>query len=122
MQASVWCSQCGCYGHRPMDCDNEIMWTRPRTLEELIPEDVRNRWDIDTETPIQWLTPSLADGEREIANSNTIEIRLRDGKIREFMKANKILTVHKMEGNLQKLRQWAVSQGKKIRLIQDKDK
>lgn len=124
VRASAWCSQCGCYGHRPSECDAGITWARPRTLEELIPADVRERWDIDTETAIVWLKPSLEDAEREIAESNTVEIRYRDGrmdnKIREFMKANKIVTVHKMDGNIQKLRAWAVSQGKKLRLVQEK--
>ena len=100
------------------------MWTRPRTLEELIPGDVRERWDIDTATNIVWLPADLEDAEREIAENNTIEIRYREGrmdnKIREVMKANRIVTVHKMDGNLQKLRAWAVSQGKKIRLVQEK--
>jgi hypothetical protein len=124
VRASAWCSQCGCYGHRANDCEQNIMWRRPRSLEELIPNDVRQRWDIDTETLIVWTKPDLQDAEREISDVNTIEIRYRDGKmdnkIREYMKANRIITVHKMDGNLQKLRAWAVSQGKKIRLVQEK--
>jgi hypothetical protein len=123
IQASMWCSQCGCYGHRPDDCEKHIMWKRPRNLEDLIPHDVRERWDIDTETPIVWLTPSLYDAEREIPNINTIFLHYRegrmDGKIREFMKANKIPTVHKMDGNLMRLREWAVFHGKKLCLQQD---
>ncbi len=99
------------------------MWDRPRTLEELIPVDVRERYDIDTETMIQWTKPTMYDAEREIAEINTIEIRFREGqkdsKIREYMKQNKIVTVHKMDGNIQKLRAWAVSHGKKVRLVQE---
>jgi hypothetical protein len=97
---------------------------RPACLEDLIPEDVRGRWDIDTRTPIVWLTPSLDDCEREIADINTIEIRYPEGKqdsrIRETMRRLGVPTVHKMEGNLQKLRMWAVEHGKKVRLIQEK--
>lgn len=105
------------------------MWTRPRTLEELIRPDVKERWGIETDTPILWTTPTLSDAEREIADVNTIEIRYRTGigrdtrldqRLREVMKQNKIASVHSAEGNLQKLRTWAVSQGKKIRLIQEK--
>jgi hypothetical protein len=124
VRASAWCSQCGCYGHRPGECDQTLMWTRPRTLEELIPSDVRERWDIDTATQIVWMKADLEDAEREIAENNTIEVRYREGKmdskIREIMKTNRIITVHKMDGNIQKLRSWAVSQGKKIRLVQEK--
>ena len=99
---------------------------RPQTLEELIPIDVRERWGIQTCTPIQWESNSyniLETQEREIADGNTIEIRYKEGrqdsKIREVMRAHKVQTVHKMETNLQKFREWAVSQGKKVRLIQE---
>ena len=126
VQASFWCSQCSCYGHQPVDCDEARHVWRPRTLEELIPADVRERWGIDTETPIVWPARpiTLEDAEREIAETNTIEVRYHGGKpdcrIREVMRQYKIPTVHKMEGNIQKLRSWAVSQGKKVRIIQEK--
>jgi hypothetical protein len=103
------------------------MWTRPTTLEELIPPEVRARWGIQTETPIIWTKPSLEQAEREIADVNTIEIVYAkkgkgslDSRLREYMKANRIPTVHSESGNLAKLRMWAVSQGKKIRLVQEK--
>jgi len=129
VRASLWCSQCSCYGHRPIECDEARHVWRPRTLEELIPADVRERWDIDTTTQIVWHAPScrpltVEDAEREIANTNTIEVRYREGKqdnrIREVMRHLKIPTVHKMDGNIQKLRMWAVSHGKKVRLVQEK--
>jgi hypothetical protein len=122
--ASFWCSQCGCHGHLPSACDEVTHVDRPRTLEELIPEDVRARWGITTSTPIIWTKPTLAVQEREIAESNTIEVRYREGKqdskIREIMRFYKIPTVHKMEGNIQKLREWAVANGKKVRLLQER--
>jgi hypothetical protein len=97
---------------------------RPAYLEDLIPADVRERWDIDTKTPIVWLRPDLEDCEREIAEPNTIEIRYPEGKldsrIRDTMKRLHIPTVHKMDGNLLKLRTWAVQHGKKVRLVQEK--
>lgn len=125
VRASLWCSQCSCYGHRPAECDEAKHIWRPRTLEELIPADVRERWDIDTTTPIVWTGPvSIDDAEREIAETNTIEVRYKEGKqdnrIREVMRTLKIPTVHKMDGNIQKLRAWAVSHGKKVRLVQER--
>jgi len=95
---------------------------RPATLEELIPADVRERWDLQTETPIVWSgSQTLEDIEREIADTNTIEVRFREGKrdsrIREVMNGLKIKTVHKMEDNLQRLRSWAIACGKKVRLV-----
>lgn len=125
VRASFWCSQCSCYGHRAAECDEARHVWRPQTLEELIPADVRKRWGITTQTNIIWNTPlTLEDAEREIADLNTIEVRYREGKqdnkIREVMRALKIPTVHKMEGNIQKLRAHAVSLGKKVRLVQEK--
>lgn len=124
VRASLWCSQCGCHGHRPAECEEIVHVTRPRTLEELIPADLRERYEISTDTPIVWHWPTLEQAEAEIADTNTIEVRYRDGKrdakIREVMRHYKVPTVHKMDGNIQKLRSWAVSQGKKVRLIQEK--
>ncbi len=98
--------------------------TRPRTIEDLIPSDVRERWGIETVTPIIWSWPTLEDQEREIADINTIEVRYREGKmdakIREVMRSLKVATVHKMDGNIQKLREWAVRNGKKVRIVQEK--
>jgi hypothetical protein len=121
---SLWCSQCSCYGHLADTCDVARHVWRPATLEELIPADVRERWGIRTRTPIIYeRTLSLEDAEREIAESNTLEIRYREGKqdnrIREVMRGLKIPTVHKMDGNILKLRTWAISQGKKVRLVQE---
>lgn len=124
IRASFWCSQCGCYGHRPSECTEVTHTIRPRTLEELIPADVREQWGITTETPIVWTKPSIDVAEREIEDINIIEVRYYDGKmdsrIREVMRAHKVPTVHKMDENLLKLRKWALSQGKKVRLIQEK--
>jgi len=128
VRASAWCSQCGCNGHRPSECTEHIPWTRPSTLEELIPADVKKRWNLKTATRIQWSEPELEDAEREIADINVIEIRYHvegksnrlDARLREFMKLNKVQTTHKMDDNIMTLREWAVYQGKKIRLIQEK--
>lgn len=104
------------------------MWTRPATLEELIPADVRERWNINTSTNIGWKLPTNDDAQREIADLNTIEIqcikkednKIRDSKIREFMKLNKIHTTHKMDDNIRVLFNWAITKGKKIRIVQEK--
>ena len=124
--ASLWCSQCSASGHTAITCDRVVHVTRPRTLEELIPADVRARWGITTHTLIVYPTEmSLEDKEREIGDGSVIEIRYGpsmtlDSSLRTYMKAQrpKIDTVHKMEGNLLKLRMWAVGQGKKIRILQ----
>ena len=129
--ASLWCSNCSCYGHTVSGCEVTTHVTRPATLEELIPADVKARWGITTHTRILYPQDiTLDDAEREIGEGSVIEIRYGslpegatklDAAIRAFMKAQKpkIETVHKMEGNLIKLRLWAVAQGKKIRLVQE---
>ena len=127
--ASLWCSGCSCYGHTTSSCDVITHVTRPETLEELIPADVRARWGIKTRTLIHYPAATeitLEDAEREIGEGCVIEIRHGssanlDAALRTFMKAQrpKIETVHKKEGNLIKLRLWAVAQGKKIRLVQE---
>ena len=130
VRASLWCSQCSCYGHLPTNCDESRHIWRPATLEELIPEDVRARWGITTSTYIIWPKASLADAEREIAETNTIVVRKTDRAIREAMKQMKIKTVHAMDetvdkngirhpGNIQLFREWAVNHGKKVRFIQE---
>jgi|GEM_PF-6490926 len=62
--------------------------------------------------------------ESEIAEINTIEIRVsqgtRDKRIRDYMRREKIDTVHKMEDNIRILREWATARGKKVRIIQEK--
>jgi len=83
------------------------------------------RWGLsDTKTPLPKRELTLEVAEREIARTNTIDIVYREGKqdsrIREVMRHYKIPTVHKMEKNLIILRNWAVRQGKKVRLVQDK--
>lgn len=130
VRASLWCSQCSCYGHLPTECDEVTHVWRPATLEELIPEDVRARWGITTSTYIVWPKTSLADAEREIAETSTIIVKKSDRTIREEMKKRKIPTVHAMDetldkegkpkdGNIQLLRKWAIQHGKKVRFLQE---
>jgi hypothetical protein len=126
VRASLWCAQCWCYGHLPASCTKDAPPVEPPLYtEDLISPDLRERWGIQTKTPYIPPRPlTLEDKERMIAETNTIEVRYRDGKqdsrIREVMRSLKIQTVHKMDGNIMKLRTWAVSNGKKVRLVQEK--
>jgi hypothetical protein len=95
-------------------------------LEQLIAPEVRARWGIRTKTPIVFDVPTTEVAEREISELNVIEIRYRkgtgrdsklDARVREFMRQNRLDTTHSCDANLVKLRRWAVSQGKKIRLV-----
>lgn len=123
-------------GHIPVECDTpEVgMVDRPATLEELIPEELRERWGIDTRTEIAWTSSAatpLIVKETEIANINAIEIRYSvkggremglDAQLRKYMKTHGIVnatghTEHATAANLLRLRDWAVTQGKKVRLV-----
>jgi len=109
---------------------------RPASLEEIIRslggDDLLKRFDIDTVTPIVYAAPryrplTIDDCEREIADSNTIEIRYSeahrstklDSRIRKTMKGLKIDTVHTTDGCVQNLRLWAAHHGKKVRIVQE---
>lgn len=117
----LWCAHCGEAGHLPHECSSQSFGHvyRPKTLEELIPADVRERWDIQTTTPILW--PKQLDilrAECEIADVNSITVCFRDGqrdnKIREMMKSLGIATVHKMDANVEKLRTWCIQHGRRL--------
>jgi len=108
-----------------------MMWTRPATLEELIPNDIRERWGIQTSTRIKWSPPTEEDAQREIANINTIEIRhqgkknaalkqrTQDMAIRDYMHENKIATAQRGEDNIRILMKWAIDKGKKVVIIKE---
>ena len=67
---SVFCQQCHSYGHSASLCPDEWPhWTRPTTLEELIPADVRHRYGIRTATP-------LAFTAKEARGAGTTDERL----------------------------------------------
>jgi len=106
---------------------------RPGTYEEIIRslggQYILDRWGLDTETQIVYHSPkyrplTLEDQEREIAETNTIEIRYlkgrQDKQIRAIMEHLKLKTDHAMKDNLTRLRWWAISKGKKLRLVQEK--
>jgi hypothetical protein len=98
---------------------------RPRTLEELIPVEVRKRWGITTSTPIALPgPPSLERLESEIPAFNTIAIRYYvkespgkmgiDKTIRKYMRGVRLPTKRTLNENRLKLREWAVRNGQKI--------
>lgn len=124
LEASLWCSQCSCKGHTALECTRVMHVLRPRFLEDLIPPYVRDRWGIQTQTPIVLSAdPTLEEKEHEIAENSVLEVRFRPGKrdscIREVMRCLDLPTLHKMDDNILKLRSWAVENGKKLSIIQE---
>ena len=114
-----------------MDSSKVLMVERPATLEELIPEEVRERWGISSRTEIEWSESKPTDIdliEAEIAENNTIEIRYSakggwdsglNKQLEKFIKAHGLPSSSSKDTKLLRLRQWAVSQGKKIRIVEE---
>ena len=107
------------------------MVERPATLEELIPVELRERWGIDSRTEIDWPEGKPTDIdllEAEIAENNTIEIRYSakggwdtglNAQLKKFLEANRLTSIPSLDGKMLRIRQWAVSQGKKIRIVKE---
>jgi hypothetical protein len=87
-------------------------------------EELERRGLAHTKTPLPPRELTLEVAEREIAETNTIEVVFRkcnmDSRIRKVMGQYKIHAVHSIENNLKALRNWAVRHGKKVRLVQEK--
>lgn len=129
VRAAWFCDRCGNYGHKPATCD-EINHVAPAEFyEDLIrllggDEELERRGLANTKTPLPPRELTLEVAEREIAETNTIEVVFRkgnmDSRIRKVMGQYKIRAVHSIENNLKALRNWAVRHGKKVRLVQEK--
>ena len=111
------CRRCHCRGHTAADCgESWAHWERPTTLEELIPADVRLRWDITTTTELVFKAPRGAEGtDRE--HKIEIEVSRQDKQMRAFMRENDIPTTHDAESNLQRIRDWATRKGLRLRVV-----
>ena len=125
VRESLFCDLCGNKGHLPPSCDQLNHVERPRFFEDLIDADLLERWGLThSRTPLPPRTLSLEVAEREIADTNTVDVIYREGtkdrRIRDIMGKYKIKTEHSMEKNLLLLRNWAVRHGKKVRLVQEK--
>ena len=111
------CRRCHCRGHTAAECgESWAHWERPTTLEELIPADIRQQWNITSRTELQFDVPRGAEGT-ECERKVELEIPRQDKPMREFMKKNDIPTTHDTESNLQRIREWTLRNGFRIRLV-----
>jgi hypothetical protein len=98
-------------------------WKRPACIEELIPEEDRKRWRIQTKTPILHrplrVSHDLATADKEISKADTYRIIDQDKKIRAFMKENKIHSTHEKVENQRKIIEWAIRRGERIEFIKE---
>ncbi len=111
------CRRCHSRGHTAADCgESWNHWERPLTLEELIPADVRRQWNITSHTEIGFTQPRGAEGT-ETERKVEIEVSRQDKAMRAFMRENDIATTHDSESNLQRVRDWAMRKGFRLRLL-----
>ena len=115
VRATFRCRRCHVRGHLAADCgESWAHWERPTSLEELIPADVRSRWNIMSSTETVFESPrGTDDSERKIE----IAVSSNDKKMRDFMKENDIATTHKTEDNLQRIREWCIARGVRLRIV-----
>jgi hypothetical protein len=113
------CRKCHCRGHVAAQCgESWNHWERPTTLEELIPHDIRYQWDITSTTKILFEKPRGAEGtDREWKME--IEVPKQDKLMRDFMRKNDIPTTSALECNLQRIRDWCVLKGLRLRLVEN---
>jgi len=120
---SVKCQKCCMNGHLTTECSMNITWERPRYLEDLISDEDKRRWQITTKTPIIHTPLTMANyqevANREIPSSETLFVVNHDKKIRDYMKAKGIKTVHEQIENMRLLINWAIQQGKRIEFVKE---
>ncbi len=111
------CRRCHVRGHTAAECgDSWTHWERPIVMEELIPADLRVRYSIATRTDMSFDLPRGTEGtdkERKIE----VEVSRQDKPMRAFMKDHAIPTTHDMESNIQRIRDWSMRSGFRLRIV-----
>jgi hypothetical protein len=111
------CRRCHCRGHTAKDCgESWAHWERPISLEELIPADVRQQWNITTTTQLTFPSVRGAEGT-ECERKIEIEVSRQDKPMRAFMRDNDIPTTHDTESNLCRIREWSMRNGFRLRIL-----
>jgi len=111
-RAKLVCRRCCCAGHSTTEC-NRITDICPNYIEDLIPIDLKNYYDIRTKTEYHKTSQN-----KPPANSFRIQEIVNDDKwIRAFLKKRKIPTTRKREDNLMTIQNWAAGRGLSIVLV-----
>ena len=112
-RASLVCRRCCCAGHATSEC-TRITDICPNYIEDLIPLDVKNYYDIRTKTAYHKNSTMPPANQYRV-----LEIINDDKWIRAFLKKRKIATTRKREDNLATINNWAAGRGLSIVLVND---
>jgi hypothetical protein len=114
--SGIICIRCNMKGHFAYNCKEKWPhFTRPATLEELIPYHLRIRYGIKTETPIEYDTRESC--MEMIEDINMIIVKLNNKDIKNSLKYYGISSSSDLDENIEKLTNFAREKGFKIKFI-----
>lgn len=116
--ASTLCRRCHHRGHLSVDCTApQPQHERPTSLEELIPIDIRLRYDIHTHTPIDFIQSRSVSDLPDI-NKIIIPDTFNYKELGEFLEKHKIhvdkITKDSREDRIKAAKAWGVANGYRI--------
>jgi len=118
--SSILCRRCHHRGHFTADCtESWPHWERPTSLEELIPADVKQRYNITTCTEIQYAAPRGDDGtEQELHSMNEILVPKNYPELLDFLAKNNIkaegVTKPPRANCIKAVKAWGVERGFRV--------
>ena len=110
LRANLICRRCCGSGHSTPDCTWEPVLV-PTCLEDLIPCDLKEHYNITTQTAYK------KTGLVKKHDVQNMTVRNDDKWIREFMGKNHIKTERKRADNLDKIMKWAELRGLNVMLV-----
>jgi hypothetical protein len=111
--AGIVCIRCNMIGHFAYDCKEKWShFTRPTTLEELIPYHLRLKYGIKTETLIEY--KPREECMEMIDDINTINVKMNNKSIKTMLKYYGLSSSDDLDENIEKLSEYARERGYKI--------
>jgi len=109
---SKHCSYCSVFGHMSSECPNtSFLHSRPQFLEQLIPQQYIQKYNITTTTSIQY------NDEQIIGSDTILEIECKNNIIQKYLSNHSIPPSKKIVTNIQKLLQYGNNKNIKIVFI-----
>ena len=111
IRTNLVCRRCCGSGHSTAECTHRNV-IYPTCLEDLIPQDTKDRFSITTHT--EYNPVNLNAMTHDV---NRVDIINHDKWIRDFMKHKHLPTARKREENLNRIFDWAAGSGMTVRII-----